>query len=189
MRRDNRWTGGPVHLVFPPLRPQEVGRCGAGFAWLDFKVGHGEEMFLEIFEEPEWAARYGALGELTVEVTPMALHTEAGPVGLLIWHLLHQGSSLVNYEHFVEPTGADIRQRITAMDDQTRFKVIVRDNQSGEVTGFWELDNTFSSALRKFVEGCAEAFEGSERGPLGDRIDWVLKHYTSNDLLNLIAQG
>lgn len=189
MKHDNRWTGGPVHLVLPPLRPQDVGRYGAGFAWLDFKVGHGEEMFLEVFEEPEWAARYGALSELTVEVTPLALHTDVGPVGLLMWHLIHQGRSLVNYEHFLEPTGADLRPRIAAMADQTRFKVILRDNQTGEVTGFWELDNTFSSSLQEFVEGCARAFEGSERGPLDARIDWVLKNYTSEDLLNLIAQS
>jgi len=188
MNLDNRWTEGPVHLVFPPLRPQEVGRYGACFAWLDFKVGHGEEMFLEVFEEPEWAARYGSLDELTVQVTPMALQTDAGPVGLLIWHLLHQGSSLVNYEHFLEPTEAGVRQRIAAMAGQTRFKVVLRDNQTGEVTGFWELDNTFYSSLNEFVEGCAQAFEGSELGPLDDRIDWVLKNYTTEDLLNLITQ-
>ena len=189
MKKDNRWTGGPVHLVFPPLRPQEVGRYGAGFAWLDFKVGHGEEMFLEVFEEPEWAARYGAMEELTVHVTPMALHTDAGPVGLLMWHLLHQGSPLVNYEHFLEPTDTDIRQRIAAMADQTRFKVIVRDNQTGEITGVWELDNTFSSSLLEFAEGCARAFEGKKRGSLDDRIALVMSNYTSEDLLNLINQN
>ncbi|GLH65973.1 hypothetical protein [Geothrix edaphica] len=145
-------------------------------------------MFLEIFEEPEWAERYGALEELTVEVTPMALHTDAGPVGLLMWHLLHQGRSLVHYEHFLDPTGADIRQRIAAMADQTRFKVILRDNQTGEVTGFWELDNTFSPALLAFVEGCVRAFEGSERGSLDERIALVTSRYTSKDLLGLIKQ-
>jgi len=186
--KDNRWTGGPAQLVFPPLRPQEVGRNGAGFAWLDFNIGHGEEMFLEIFEEPEWAARYGALDELTVHVTPMALHSDAGPVGLLMWHLLHQGSSLVHYEHFLDPTGADIRQRITAMAEQTRFKVILRDNQTGEVTGFWELDNTFSSSLLEFVDGCVRAFEGNERGSLDERIALVTNRYTSKDLLGLINQ-
>lgn len=189
MRKDNRWTGGPTHLVFPPLSPPEQGQYGASFAWTDFKVGHGEEVFLEVFEEPEWAARYGALKELTVEVTPLGVPTDAGPVSLLMWHFLHQGRSLIHYEHFLEPTGAEIRQRITALADQTRFKVILRDNQTGEVMGFWELDNTFSDSLLEFAEVCTQAFKGQVRGSLDERIALVLAHYTTKDLLRLIGKN
>ncbi len=185
---DNRWTAGPVHLVLPLLPPEEVGHQGAGFSWLDFKVGCGEEVFLQILEALDWAVRYGALAELTVNVTPLVIQTDAGPIGLLMWQLLHEGTSLVHYEHFFDPVGDNTQQRILAMAGQTRFKVILRNNQTGDITGFWELDNTFSSSLLELVEDCSRAFHGTMRGSMDDRIALVMSTYTPQDLINLATQ-
>lgn len=183
MTVDNRWQGEFVHLVFPPLARQTVGRKGASFSWVEFQLDQGEECYLEIFEDPKWAAKYGAFDELTVNVSPMALRTEAGPVGLLMWHLLNHGTSLVNYEHFIDPTGDEIQKRMESLQAQTRFKVVLRDNRSGEVMGFWELDNVFSSSLKEFVEECTQAFKGLACGSLEDRIAAALREYTPEDLL------
>ena len=180
-RRDNRWTGGDVNLVLPPLPAEDVGAYGARFYDNGFQKHSGVETWLCIFEEPEWAAQYGRIKRLDLYVTNMAVNTDSGPVAIALWNLLDAGTSLCHYEHFLDPLSGPTLKSLRTMEGQSRLKLVMRDNHSGETTGFWEFDNNFQ--MGDFASKLAEAFNGIEVGSFDDRVEDAKRKYTTEQLI------
>ena len=180
-KRNNRWTGGDVHLVLPPLPPEDVGATGARFYDFEFQKHSGIEACLCIFEEPEWALQYGGIKRIDLHVTNMVLRADSGLVAIALWHLLDAGESLCHYEHFLDPLSKPTLQSLRAMEQQSRLKLVMRDNLSGETTGFWEFDNNFQMA--EFASLPATAYEGDEVGSFEDRVAEIRRDYTTEQLI------
>lgn len=185
-RVDNRWTGGSVNLAFPPLAPEDVGANGARFLEVEFQKGRGTELFLCIFEQAPWARQYGSVKELTAFTTTLAVNTEAGPVAIILWRLARGSETLVHYEHYLDPLHEPTRRLLGRIENQSRLKIVMRDNQSGETEGFWEFDNTF--AMGEFAERVAEACRGMHAGPFDHRVDLVKRQYGVEDLIKIGQQ-
>jgi hypothetical protein len=182
-RRDNRWTGGDVNLVLPPLPAEDVGVYGARFCASVFQKHSGIETWLCIFEEAKWAIQYGGIKRLDLYVTNMAVPTDSGPVAIALWNLLDAGSSLCHYEHFLDPLSQPTLQSLRTIEQQSRLKLVMRDNQSGETTGFWEFDNNFQ--MGDFASRLAEKFHGLEVGSFADRVEDAKRRYTTEQLIAL----
>lgn len=182
-RIDNRWTGGRVDLVFPPLPPEEVGVSGARFLELEFQPGQGEELFLRILEEPQWARKYGGVQELTVVATTLAVITDAGPIAIILWRFARGLEALVHYEHYLDALDEPTRRMLRDIENQARLKIILRDNRSGATEGFWEFDNNF--AMGEFAEALSNAFKGRPAGPFQRRVDLVKEEYRIEDLIEI----
>lgn len=185
-RIDNRWTGGSVNLVFPPLAPEDVGANGARFLEIEFQRGKGCELFLCIFEETQWARQYGAVKELTAFTITLAVNTDVGPVAIVLWRLARGPETLVHYEHYLDPLHEPTRQLLGRIENQSRLKIVMRDNQSGETEGFWEFDNTF--AMGEFAERVSAACKGMSAGPFSQRVDLVKRQYRVEDLIKVALQ-
>lgn len=67
------------------------------------------------------------------------------------------------------------------MEQQTRLKLVMRDNQTGETTGFWEFDNNFQ--MGNFASSLANAFDGSDVGPFNERVAEIKHNYTTDQLI------
>jgi len=180
-RRDNRWTGGDVHLVLPPLPPEDVGTYGARFYLNQFQDYSGVETYLCIFEEPEWAKQYGSIKRIDLRVTNMAIQTNSGPVAIALWHLLNAGQSLCLYEHFFDPLSVPTMQWLKEIQEQSRLKLVMLENRSGETTGFWEFDNNFR--MGDFATSLGVACKASKAGPFDDRVAEVKRSYTTEQLI------
>ena len=185
-RRDNRWSGGDVHLVLPPLPAEDVGAYGARFYTNDFQQHSGTETWLCIFEKPEWARQYGSIKRLDLYVTNMAVRANSGPVAIAMWNLLDAGESLCHYEHYLDPLNKPTLQSLGRMEQQSRLKLVMRDNQSGETTGFWEFDNNFQ--MGDFASTLAAAYEVREAGSFEDRVAEIKRDYTTEQLIAM-TQG
>ena len=185
-RRDNRWTGRDVHLVLPPLPPEDVGAYGARFYTNEFQKHSGTETCLCIFEEPEWARRYGNIKRIDLHVTNMVVRADSGLVAIALWNLLDAGESLCHYEHYLDPLSEPTLQSLRKMEQQSRLKLVMRDNQSGETTGFWEFDNNFQ--MSDFASSLAAACEGHEAGSFDDRVAEIKRDYTTEQLIAM-TQG
>lgn len=180
-RRDNRWTGGKVDLVFPALEAADVGASGARFVELEFQADVGSELFLGILEERQWARQYGLVKQLELFATTLAVQTDAGPVAMVIWRLAQGGKTLVQYEHYLDPLHEPTRRLLRRIEGQSRFKVVMRDNRTGETTGFWEFDNNF--AMGKFAEVISKIMSRVEPGPFKQRVALVQRDYSLEDLI------
>lgn len=182
-RRDNRWTGGEVNLVLPPLPPKDVGIYGARFYLNQFQEHSGVETYLCIFEEPKWARQYGRIKRLDLVVSNMAIRTESGPIAISLWHLLDAGQSLCVYEHFFDPLSVPTLQWLKEIQEQSRLKLVMLDNRSGETCGFWEFDNNFK--MGDFATSLAVAVLGNKAGPFDDRVAEVKREYTTEQLMGM----
>jgi hypothetical protein len=185
-RRDNRWTGGDVHLVLPPLPPEDVGAYGARFYTNEFQKHSGTETCLCVFEEPEWARRYGDIRRIDLNVTNMAVRTSGGPVAIALWNLLDAGNSLCHYEHYLDPLSERTLQSLKSVENQSRLKLVMRDNQSGETTGFWEFDNNFQ--MCDFAASLAAACDDSQAKSFDSRVAEVKRDYTTEQLIAMTRQ-
>jgi hypothetical protein len=143
-RIDNRWTGGIVNLMLPPLAPEDVGARGVRFLDIEFQRGRGAELFLCIFEEAPWARQYGTAKELSAFATTLAVNTDAGPIAIILWRLALGLETLVHHEHYLDPLSKPTLRMLGWIENQSRLKMVMRDNRSGDTEGFWEFDNTFA---------------------------------------------
>lgn len=173
-----------MHLVLPALPPEDIGAYGTRFYTTEFQKGRGLETCLCIFEEPEWALRYGSVKLLDLRVTCMAIRASGGPVAIAMWHLLESGNSLCSYEHYLDPLSDRTLESLRKLEEQSRLKVVMRDNQTGSTTGFWEFDNHFQ--MGDFASSLSELSAGQLTVPFDDRVNEIKKTYTAEQLHSLI---
>lgn len=91
----------------------------------------------------------------------------------------------MQYEHYLDPLGK-FRELMTEIEGQARLKVIMRDNQTGATTGFWEFENTFELGI--FADTALESTRGMPAGPFDQRMAWVRAKYTAEELIDATKQ-
>jgi hypothetical protein len=182
-RRDNRWTGGKVNLDLGVLSPEDRGRTGARFMDVVFEEGKPVETLLHILEESPYAQQYGCLNALDLFTTTLLVNTDFGPVAMIIWRLADRGATLVHYEHHLDPLSSGLSAMLDRVESQTRLKVVMRDNQTGETTGFWDFPNNFN--MGEFREIIAQVAPKRPVSPMPKRISWLYAKYRFEDLIAL----
>lgn len=170
-----------MQLVCPPLSPEEVGTSGARFVAAEFAPGEGTEQFLCIHESRDFVGELGAIRELSLFATTLALNTDEGPIAAILWRLGRQSKAIVYFEHFLDPCDLPTRQLLTRIDKQTRLKLVLRDNTLGGVEGFREFANNFR--LSDFAVSLARVVQGMSAGPFAERMRLARDEYAIEDLI------
>jgi hypothetical protein len=156
-RIDNRWTRRLVELKFPPPEPGILGRQGVSFQQAVFDPLVGLETYVLILDEPQYARELGAFHSLDVYVREFLVQTSAGPLAVFIWCIGNEGRELVKMEQLLNPFGSLVLLERAAR--QTELKVVIGDNQTGEVTGFVAIANNYDFA--EFLESMRDAVDRS----------------------------
>jgi hypothetical protein len=185
-RFDNTWLGGEVTLVCPPLDPQDIGSVGARFIRGTFDSRVGEEWFLGLLDHPEWAERYGAIKEMTLVATTMALMTSAGPAPLVLWKFAVGAETFMHQEQFIDVLHEGTRRMLSQIESQRRLKVILRNNRTGETGGFWEFENNFG--MDEFAQRVCEACRGMPVGSFDERVVLAKAGHSVEELIRIAGE-
>ncbi len=156
LRRENRWKGGRVHLVLPPLPPHLQGQSGALFQSYVFSEEVGEGIALLLIDDPEFAKQLGALTPFHLNAKCGAVRTSAGMIAFILWSVSSRNGHVVDYEHTLDPFSAGTTEMLHSVARQRYLKVIVLDSVHSETEGFREFENNFGmddlvSALTQLV--------------------------------------
>lgn len=155
---ENRWTGGEVHLVFPPLPPYMRRQSGALFQRFAFSKEVGEEVALFLLDDPEFARQLGQLKPFHLAARCGMVHTSAGAIAFILWSVSSQEGHVVDYEHPLNPFNPETLQMLRAAGCQKSLKVVILDSFSGKSEGFLEFENNFR--FDRFATGLATAIAG-----------------------------
>lgn len=176
-----------MNLVGLPLAPAEIGRCSAMFSAAVFDKRIGDEWFLCLLDDPEWALRYGTIREVTMFASTFAVITAAGPLPMVMWRFVRGSETFMHREHYIDAMHEPARAMLRKIEAQLRLKVVLRDNRSGETTGFWEFDNNFE--MGEVAEKMAKACAGLRTGPFDERIALVQREYSIEALIALAERS
>lgn len=179
-RIDNRWTRGKVDLKFPPPDPALIGRQGVLFQRSVFDPKIGAETYLLILDERRYAAELGDLPTMDVKLKPALVRTSAGALAVLIWQIGSRGRQIVTFEQYINPFGS--LEFLTTAAAQTELKVIVGDNRSGEVMGFFPIANNYE--LDIFVDGIREVIREERPCDFSAAQRAFVREFTIEEILN-----
>lgn len=179
-RLDNRWKGGNIHLVCPPLSPGEVGLESLQFGEAVFDPAVGNEVFLAMQDDPHTAAQEGAWKPLELFATCMMLDTSCGPIAVIVWKFSVHGQVLLAREHYLNASDARLHDKLRRAGRQSRLKLILRENRAGRTEGFWEFDNVYG--LDAFNDALMTAAKAPGRSfPV--RVEAAQREYTLEELM------
>jgi hypothetical protein len=148
-----------------------------------FQATDPPEVFLLILEEAPFAQQYGAVKALDLVASTLLLNTDCGPVAMVIWRIADHGKVLSHYEHLLDPLSPGLPAMLDKIDSQTRLKVVMLDNQTGETTGFWEFDNNL--AMDEFREMIVMVKPARQPSAMPQRVSSLFREYRLEDLIAL----
>jgi hypothetical protein len=151
-----------------------------------FAQGLAPEVFLQILEESPFAQQYGQIKALDIFASTLLLNTDCGPVAMVIWRLADRGNTLVHYEHPFDPLSPGAPRMLEKIESQMQLKVVMRDNRTGETTGFWLFENVFG--MGEFAEMVAQVRPRGAVAPFAQRASALRAEYRFEDLIALTQQ-
>jgi len=143
MRKANRWTHSRLHFVLPPLPEEQKGQCGCGFCRATFDGAIGEEVYLHFMEEPDFTAAYERVSPFTLVAHTGLVPTPHGSVAFIVWQFAAGSEQETMVEQFLNPRRTEMLRLISCAASQTHLKLLIVNNQSGEVGSFIDFENTF----------------------------------------------
>jgi hypothetical protein len=161
MNIKNKWSLGQVALHVPPLPAEYQGVSGAAFQAFTFDESVGKEICAVFFDDPKFSRELGALKPFHLHATTGTARTSAGDIGYIIWSISSRLGHMADYEQTLNPFEQESRDLLSAVANQSHLKAIVIDSSSGEVVGFYELENDFD--FGRFAENMSKiAYKGPE---------------------------
>ena len=139
----NNWSLEKVAPHVPPLPPEYQGVSGATFQAFTLDESVGKEICAVFFDDPQFSRELGALKPFHLYASNGTVRTSAGVIAYIIWSISSGLGHMVDYEHTLNPFGQETLELLTAVANQSHIKAIVIDSSSGEVVGFYELENNF----------------------------------------------
>ena len=143
MTFENKWSLGKVALHVPPLPSEYEGVSGAAFQAFTFDENVGKEICAVFFDDPQFSRELGALKPFRLNASTGTARTSAGDIGYIIWSISSHLGHMADYEHTLSPFEQETLDLLSAVARQSHIKAIVIDSTSGEVVGFYELENDF----------------------------------------------
>ena len=139
----NKLSLGKVALHLPPLPPEYQGVSGATFQAFTFDESVGKEICAVFFDDPQFSRELSALKPFQLSAAAGVRRTSAGAIGYIIWSMSGPLGHMVDYKHMLSPFEQETLDLLNAVAKQSHIKAIVIDSSSGEVVGFYELENDF----------------------------------------------
>jgi hypothetical protein len=143
MKKANRWKHGVKHFVLPVLPPEMQGRHGCRLYRMTFDSTVGEEICAVYLEQPDYVGQFSRVLPFELFAHKGLVRTPHGIVAFIVWQIAANSSQEVMVEQYLNPREIGTIQLIASAANQTHFKLLVINNQSGEVAAFIDFENAF----------------------------------------------
>lgn len=183
MRKENRWTHGTRDFVFPDLSTSLRGRHGCSLHRMTLDNVVGEEVCAIYTEDPSYARQFSQVQPFNLIVHGGLACTPHGVIAFIVWQIAAHSSQEVMVEQYLNPQNIATIRLVSSAANQTHFKLIVVDNQTGEVTAFVDFENVFP--FDELVSGMALAIGREPEGDFAAASQHVMKTMTVQELLAL----
>ena len=185
MRKNNRWTLGARNFVLPDLPEDQKGRHGCRFHSTTFDPAVGEEVFVLFMEEPDFVDQYSQIAPFNLLAQSGLVRTPHGVVAFIVWQIAAGTPSEIMVEHFLNPQKIETLRLVSSVAKQTHLKLVIINNETGEVGGFIDFDNVFG--FNELASAMAIAIGHEPEGDFGSAMQHVMNTMTVQDLLELLA--
>jgi hypothetical protein len=98
-----------------------------------------------------------------------------------VWQIAASSPQEVMVEQYLNPQNIGTFRLISSAANQTHFKLMVLNNQSGEVTAFIDFENVFG--FDELVSTMAAAIGHEPEGDFGAATQYVMNSFTVAELL------
>jgi hypothetical protein len=102
-------------------------------------------------------------------------------VAFLVWQISANSPQVVMVEQYLKPQNIGTFRLIASAANQTHFKLVVVDNQNGEVAAFIDFENVFR--FGELVSTMATAIGHEPEGDFGAATQHVMNNVTVAELL------
>ena len=139
----NKLSLEKVALHLPPLPPEYQGVSGATFQAFTIDESVGKEICAVFFDDPQFSRELSALKPFQLNAVSGVKPTTAGAIGYIIWSMSGPLGHMADYEYMLNPFEQETLDLLSALANQSHIKAIIIDSSSGEVVGFYQLENDF----------------------------------------------
>jgi hypothetical protein len=181
MKKENRWSHGTMHFVMPAWPGDLKGRHGCALHRITFDASIGEEVCAIYMEEPDFADQYSKVVPFHLIVHSGLVKTPHGVVGFLVWQIAAGTPQEVMVEQYLNPQNIGTIRLIGSAANQTHFKLVVVNNQNGEVAAFIDFENVFQ--FDELVSTMATGIGHEPEGDFGAATEYVMNNVTIAELL------
>ena len=109
------------------------------------------------------------------------VRTPHGIVAFLVWQIAASSPQEVMVEQYLNPQNIGTFRLISSAANQTHFKLVVVNNQSGEVAAFVDFENDFQ--FDELVSAMATPIGHEPEGDFGTATQHVMNNFTIAELL------
>jgi hypothetical protein len=187
MKKENRWSHGTKNFVLPVWPNDLKGRHGCALHRITFDASVGEEVCAIYMEEPDFADQYSKVVPFNLIVHSGLVRTPYGVVAFLVWQIAASSPQEVMAEQYLNPQNIGTVRLIASAANQTHVKLVVVNNQSGEVAAFIDYENVFR--FDELVSTMATAIGHEPEGDFGAATQHVMNNFTIAELLACSANS
>jgi hypothetical protein len=132
-------------------------------------------------EEPDFADQYSEVSPFDLIVHSGLVRTPHGVVAFLVWQIAANSPKEVMVEQYLNPQNIGTFRLVASAANQTHFKLVVVNNQNGEVAAFVDFENLFR--FDELVLAMATAIGHEPEGDFGAATQYVMNNLTISELL------
>jgi hypothetical protein len=132
-------------------------------------------------EEPDFADQYSEVSPFDLIVHSGLVRTPHGVVAFLVWQIAANSPKEVMVEQYLNPQNIGTFRLVASAANQTHFKLVVVNNQNGEVAAFVDFENLFR--FDELVSAMATAIGHEPEGDFGAATQYVMNNLTISELL------
>lgn len=162
VHKNNKWNKGPMHLEFPPLTSQLKGKNGCRIEKAVFDPSIGEEVFIKILDEPIYAKELASTKPFNLFCKTGMVRTNQGIVLFILFIVTNGIEEIITFETLLNPHEMSTVNLLSSWGQQSHLKVVVMDNQKGDILNWYEFKNIFG--IGDVVKTIAECIGHEEKG-------------------------
>jgi hypothetical protein len=183
MKKENHWTHGTKNFVLPTLAADLKGRHGCNLHRMTFDASIGEEICAIYLEEPNFVEQFGEAVPFNLIVYSGLARTPHGVVAFIVWQIAAHSPQEVMVEQYLNPNNIGTIRLVASAANQTHFKLVVINNQNGDVAAFVDFENVFE--FDQLVSAMALAIGHEPEGDFAAASQHVMDTLNIQDLLAL----
>jgi hypothetical protein len=187
VKKENRWTHGTTDLFLSTLPEGFKDRHGCSLQSITFDSAVGEEACAIYLEEPDFAEQYGEVSPFNLVVHSGLVRTLHGVVSFIVWQIAAGTPQEVMVEQYINPHNIGAIRLVASAANQTHFKLVVINNQNGEVAAFVDFENVFQ--FDQLLSDMTLAIGHEPEGDFGAATQHVMDNVTVTQLIALSALG
>jgi hypothetical protein len=181
MRKETRWTHGRKNFVLPALPEDLKGRHGCNLHRMTFDPSVGEEVCAIYFEKPDFADQFDEVEPFNLIAHSGLVRTPHGVVAFIVWQVAANSPREVMVEQYLNPQNIGAIRLVASAANQTHFKLVVLNNQNGEVAAFIDFENVFQ--FDRLASAMALAIGHEPEGDFDAAMQHVMDSMTVQELI------